>query len=218
MHVLITCKSKKYWNNFLKNYRAATSLVSRKIWPKFKLIQALIHVLITSKYLKFGSKATKNQWRHHFHHYKSMGGIFRLSRADNSIVVGPIWPKFKLLDIIHVLDIYKIRIDRIKSNLEKLATSIFRRSGAGNSVVRGRAGRISNSSNLSCMSSLPASMKWIRSKTAEKRWQHRFSHYKSMGVSSYAQEQLTPHSVVKSRRISNSSHECMLPANMKMIG
>ena len=25
-------------------------------------------------------------------------------------------------------------------------------------------------------------MKWIRSRTAEKKWQHRFSHYKSMGI------------------------------------
>ena len=32
------------------------------------------------------------------------------------------------------------------------------------------------------MSLLPASMKWIRSRTAEKKWQHRFTHYKSMGI------------------------------------
>ena len=32
------------------------------------------------------------------------------------------------------------------------------------------------------MSSLPASMKWIRSKATEKRWRHRFPHYKSMGA------------------------------------
>ena len=32
------------------------------------------------------------------------------------------------------------------------------------------------------MSLLPASIKKIRSKTTEKRWRHRFSHYKSMGA------------------------------------
>ena len=32
------------------------------------------------------------------------------------------------------------------------------------------------------MSSLPASIKKIRSKTTEKRWRHRFSHNKSMGA------------------------------------
>ena len=31
------------------------------------------------------------------------------------------------------------------------------------------------------MSSLPASIKRIGSKTTEKRWRHRFPHYKSMG-------------------------------------
>ena len=33
-----------------------------------------------------------------------------------------------------------------------------------------------------CMSSLPASIKKIRSKTTEKRWRHRFPHCKSMGA------------------------------------
>ena len=33
-----------------------------------------------------------------------------------------------------------------------------------------------------CMSSLPVSIKWLRSKTTEKRWRHRFPHYKSMGA------------------------------------
>ena len=45
-----------------------------------------------------------------------------------------------------------------------------------------RSGQISYSSKLSCMSSLPASMKWIQSRTAEKKRQHRFTHYKSMGI------------------------------------
>ena len=32
-----------------------------------------------------------------FPHYKSMGVFFRCSRADNSVVGGPIWPKFELV-------------------------------------------------------------------------------------------------------------------------
>ena len=58
-------------------------------------------------------------------------------------------------------------------------------------------------------------------KTAEKKWQHRFSHYKSMGIFSEAKGQLTPQSVVGSCRISNSFElSCMplLPASMKRIG
>ena len=37
-----------------------------------------------------------------------------------------------------------------------------------------RSGRISDTSKLSCMSSFPTSMKRIRSKTAQKKWQYRF--------------------------------------------
>ena len=47
------------------------------------------------------------------------------------------------------------------------------------SVVR--SARNSNSLEILCMSSLPASTKRIGSKATEKRWRHRFPHYKSMG-------------------------------------
>ena len=58
-------------------------------------------------------------------------------------------------------------------------------------------------------------------KTAEKKWQHRFSHYKTTGIFSDAKGQLTPQSVVETRTISYSSElSCMslLPARMKRIG
>ena len=70
------------------------------------------------------------------------------------------------------------------------------------------------------MSSLPASMKRIRSKTAEKMWWRSFPYYKSMGIFSDAQGQLTLLSVVGSGRISNSCKLlCMssLPASIKRI-
>ena len=71
------------------------------------------------------------------------------------------------------------------------------------SVVK--SGNISNSSKLSCMSLLPASMNRIRSRTAEKKLQHRFSYYKSIRIFPDTQGQLTP--VVRSSQISNS-HAC----------
>ena len=43
-----------------------------------------------------------------------------------------------------------------------------------------RAGRNSNSSEILCMSSLPASVRRIRWKATERRWRHHFPHYKSM--------------------------------------
>ena len=57
------------------------------------------------------------------------------------------------------------------------------------------SGRNSNSSNLSCMSSLPARMRLIKSKLKELECSQYFSHYK-YGDFSIAQEQLTPQSLV----------------------
>ena len=51
------------------------------------------------------------------------------------------------------------------------------------SVVR--SGRNSNSSEILCMSSLPASIKQIGSKATKKKWRHHFPHYKSMGAFCY---------------------------------
>ena len=70
-----------------------------------------------------------------------------------------------------------------------------------------------NSSKLSCMSSLPSKMK-------ELECSQDFSHYKSMGILPDAQGQLTPQSLVRSGRISNSSEmlwKFLLPASMKKI-
>ena len=61
-----------------------------------------------------------------------------------------------------------------------------------------------NSSKLSCMSSFPARMRLIKSKMKELECSQDFSHYKSMGIFPDAQGQLTPQSLVRSSRISNS--------------
>ena len=66
------------------------------------------------------------------------------------------------------------------------------------------SGRNSNPSMLSCMSSLPARMRLIKSKMKELEGSQSFSHYKSMGIFPDAQGQLTPQSLVRSGRISNS--------------
>ena len=59
-------------------------------------------------------------------------------------------------------------------------------------------GQNSNSFKLSYMSSLPARMKMIQSKIKTLDWSQHFSHYKSMGICSEAQGQLTPQSIVRS--------------------
>ena len=82
------------------------------------------------------------------------------------------------------------------------------------------SGRNFNSSKLSCMSSLPARMRLIKSKMKELECSQDFSHYKSMGIFPDAQGQLTPQSLVRSGQISNSSEMLWmssLPASMKKI-
>ena len=72
---------------FLRRSRAANSVVSGPIWPKFELIHNIMHVLVTSKFEKDRIN-TKITWWHQF---------FRRSRAANSVVSGGICPKFKLI-------------------------------------------------------------------------------------------------------------------------
>ena len=82
------------------------------------------------------------------------------------------------------------------------------------------SGRNLFSSKLLCMSSLPARMRKIDSKMKELECSQDFSHYKSMGIFSDAQGQLTPQSLVRPGRISNSSEMLWmfsLPASVKKI-
>ena len=65
-----------------------------------------------------------------------MGVFLRRSRAGNSVVGGPIWPKFELIhNIMHVLVTSKFEKDRININGDYVMTLIFRCSRAANSVV-----------------------------------------------------------------------------------
>ena len=71
--------------------------------------------------------------------YRTNGPLVKHSSANYSILCGTIWSKFELLlDIMHVLDTYKFKMDWIYTKREKMETSIFRRLRAANSVVRGR--------------------------------------------------------------------------------
>ena len=70
------------------------------------------------------------------------------------------------------------------------------------------------------MSSIPARMKKIQLNMKVLECSQDFSHYKSMGIFPDAQGQLTPQSLVRSGRISNSSKMLWmssLPSRMKKI-
>ena len=82
------------------------------------------------------------------------------------------------------------------------------------------SGRNLKSSKLSCMSLLPARMRMIKLEMKELECSQDFSDYKSMGIFPDAQGQLTPQSLVRSGRISNSSEMLwmfLLPASIKKI-
>ena len=80
-------------------------------------------VLVTSSFDEDLIKNERASMETPFSHYKSIGNFFRRSRAANSIVSGPIWPKFELVrDFIHVRVTCKYKKERIKSNREKVET------------------------------------------------------------------------------------------------
>ena len=50
--ILSIATEKKWQHRFFRHSRAANSQVSSRIWPKFELIKAFMHVLNTCKYQK----------------------------------------------------------------------------------------------------------------------------------------------------------------------
>ena len=63
-------QSKKKWKHqFFRRLRAANSVVRGRNWPNFKLIQALMYVIITCKYEKDPIKNNREKWRHRFSHH-----------------------------------------------------------------------------------------------------------------------------------------------------
>ena len=77
-------------------------------------------VLFTSNFDDDSMKNERASMETAVSHYKS-GNFFRRSRAANSVVSGPIWPKCKLVrDFMHVLVTCKYKKDRIKSSREQV--------------------------------------------------------------------------------------------------
>ena len=117
---------------------------------------------------------------------------FRHTRASNSKMSGQIWPKIELIKaLMLVLVISNFDDDLIKNEWASIETAFTHYKSMGNvwdaqgqltpkSVVW--SGRNLNSFQILCMSSLPASIIKIESKTTEKRWRNHFPHYKSMGA------------------------------------
>ena len=79
-------------------------------------------ILVTSNFDDDSIKNELASMETPFSHYKSIANFF-CSRATNSVVKGPNWPKFEFVrDFMHVLVTCKYKKDRIKSNRKKVET------------------------------------------------------------------------------------------------
>ena len=104
-----------------RSIRAANSVVCGQIWPNFKLIQALMYVIITCKYEKDPIKNNREKVA------KPFFQIITLSVAANSVMCGRIWPNFKLIqELMYVIITCKYEKDPIKNNREKVAKPFFK--------------------------------------------------------------------------------------------
>ena len=105
-----------------------------------------------------------------------MGKKMQWSRANNSKVSNPIWPKFELIwAFMPILFTCKFYKDPIKGDWEKLETSSFFTT-QGHVTPEGlvRYGRNLNLSEILCLSSLPVSLMTTEFVVTEKRWRHNF--------------------------------------------
>ena len=114
---------KKWWCRFFRCSRAANSIVSSGIWPKFKLIQAVMHVLITCKYEKDPIKNSPRKCDDVVFPIISLWEFFLTSRAANSVVCGRNRPNFELMQaVMHVIVTCKYKKDPIKNSRENVMT------------------------------------------------------------------------------------------------
>ena len=115
-HLRAIIQSEKKWKHqFFRRLRAANSMVCGRIWPNFKLIQALMYVIITCKYEKDPIKNNRKSG-------KTVFQIITLSVAMETS--GRISPNFELIQaFMHVLIACKYEKDRMKNSRENVMTT-----------------------------------------------------------------------------------------------
>ena len=70
LRAIIQCK-KKWKHQFFRRLRAANSVVHSRIWPNFKLIQALMYVIISCM-RRITSRTTEKKWQNRFSNYNTI--------------------------------------------------------------------------------------------------------------------------------------------------
>ena len=149
---------------------------------KIKLVRAFMPVLVTINFDDDWSKMNELAWRHHIP-IISQWEIFQTSRKANSVVSGPIWPKFELVqDFMHVLITCKYKKDQIKNNRENGGDRDIQVQMCEICVTQRQVtpkwvvwfGPNSTSTEFLCLSWLPATLMMIRSKMKELAWRQHF--------------------------------------------
>ena len=97
----------------------------------------------------------------------------RMKKIQLKMKAGPIWPNFELVrDVMDVLVTCKYEEDPIKNEGARVVTTLYSNfsdaQGQITLVLVSVSGRNLNSSKLSCMSSLPARMRMIKSTSSPK--------------------------------------------------
>ena len=172
---------------FLQTLKAANSAVLGSIWPNFELARDVMDVLVTCKYEKDPSKNEGARVDTTLYsNFSDAQGQITLVLVS---VSGPNLNSSKL----SCMSSLPARMSMIDSKMKELEWSqdfshyksmgifqIAQGQLTPQSLVR--SGRISISSEILRMFSLPASMKKIRSKMKALEWTQHFPHYNPMGA------------------------------------
>ena len=157
--------------NYL-DLKGSNSLISGPIWPKIELVRDFMHVLVTNKYKKDRIKNNREKVETSFPHYKSMGAF--CCHGNQSF--DPTCPKtLRRLSLTPMM--LHIKYDQdwpLASGIFKFKSVIFFHSRASNSLMSGLIRPNSNSTELLCLSRLPATLMMSRSKMNELAWRHHF--------------------------------------------
>ena len=116
----------QHYSLIFKMLKGANSKMCDGILTKFKLIQALIVVLIVCNNEEDPFKLKALESSQDFSHYKPMKIFFKRTRAGNSKVPGWILPNFEpIRNIMGVLVACKNEEDPIKNEGSRVVTTIF---------------------------------------------------------------------------------------------
>ena len=202
------------------HYKAASSVVSGRIWPKFKLVRDFMHVLVACKYKKDRIKNNREKVETPFSPFYLNGGFLFPWKPEfwSSLPQNVMQPSPHPNDATHKI------WSRLANWLQRHSSSKVWNFVTQGQVSPKMSGRIRPKIELIKAFMLIQVISNFDDDSIKNEWasiETAFSHYKSMGNVLDAQGQLSPKSVVLSGRNLNSFKIlCMssLPASIKKIG